>query len=93
MTRRITISWPDDVAEYAEQADTNTSGFIASVLRRKMRADGLRSQWAATGYVVTDDDVERVRAQVGALAPISEDKHLRNLQWLASFDTDNASAA
>jgi len=46
MTRRITISLPDDVAAYAERAGSNTSGFIAEVLRRRMRADGLRARLA-----------------------------------------------
>jgi hypothetical protein len=92
MTRRITISLPDDVAQYAEQAGPNTSGFIAGVLRRKMRADGLRERWAAAGYVVTDKDVERVRTYLETRVPISDEAHDRNVRWLAQFDNDQASA-
>jgi hypothetical protein len=92
MTRRITISLPDDVAAYAEQAGANTSGFIASVLRRRMRNDALRAHWAAAGYVVTDGDVDRVRRKLATMAPISDEQHAENLAWLDGFDADNAAA-
>jgi hypothetical protein len=93
MTRRITISLPDDVAAYAERAGNNTSGFIADVLRRKMRADSLRAAWAQLGYVVTDEDVERTRARLAALAPVSDEQHAQNLAWLQQFDSDATAAA
>ncbi len=89
MTRRITISLPDEVAAYAEQAG-NTSGFIAGVLRRRMRADGLREQWATAGYVITDEDVDRARGRLAAQRPISDEGHQRNLEWLAGFDHESA---
>ncbi|RKN51030.1 hypothetical protein [Micromonospora endolithica] len=92
MTRRITISLPDDVAAYVERSRNNTSGFIAEVLRRKMRADGLRTRWAELGYVVTDEDVERTRARLAAKAPISDEQHARNMKWLAQFDEGSAAA-
>ena len=92
MTRRITISLPDDVAAYAEQAGHNTSGFIADVLRRRMRADSLRARWADLGYVVTDADVQRTRERLAALAPISDEQHAGNLAWLQQFDADNTAA-
>ena len=92
MTRRITISLPDDVAAYAERSGRNTSGFIADVLRRRMRADSLRARWAELGYAVTDADVERTRARLAALAPIGDEQHAANLAWLRQFDGD-ASAA
>jgi hypothetical protein len=88
MTRRITISLPDEVADYAEKAGNNTSGFIADVLRRRMLTDSLRARWAELGYVVTDDDVERTRARLAARAPISDEQHARNLTWLRQFDQD-----
>ena len=87
MTRRITISLPDDVAAYAERAGNNTSGFIADVLRRRMRADNLRARWAQLGYLVTDDDVDRARARLGTLPPISDEQHAQNLAWLRRFDS------
>jgi hypothetical protein len=91
MTRRITISLPDDVAAYVERS--NTSGFIADVLRRRMRADSLRARWAELGYVVTDDDVERARDRLANLPPISDDKYAANLEWLRQFDSDATTAA
>jgi hypothetical protein len=92
MTRRITISLPEDVAAYAERAGANTSGFIADVLRRRMRADSLRDQLAALGHAITDADVDQVRARVNALPPISDEQHARNLATLARYDTDPAAA-
>ncbi|SBT45658.1 hypothetical protein [Micromonospora auratinigra] len=93
MTRRITISLPDDVATYVERTQGNTSGFIAGILRRKMRADSLRAGWAERGYLVTEEDVERTRERLAALPPISDEQHARNLEWLRQFDDDGAAAA
>ncbi|MBY8873804.1 hypothetical protein K7640_18405 [Micromonospora sp. PLK6-60] len=93
MTRRITISLPDDVAAYVERTQGNTSGFIAGILRRKMRADSLREQWAQLGYVVSDEDIERTRARLAALPPISDEQHARNLEWLRQFDDEGTAAA
>lgn len=81
---------PDDVAEYAERAGNNTSGFVAEVLRRKMRADSLRAQLAELGYPMTDADVDRARERVNRLTPISDEKHARNLATLSRFDADAA---
>lgn len=93
MTKRITISLPDDVAAYVEQGGGNSSGFIADVLRRRMDADDLRAQWAAAGYLVTDADVARARARLAGLLPITDDQHQRNLEWLTTFDHDHPTAA
>jgi hypothetical protein len=93
MTRRITISLPDDVAAYVERTQGNTSGFIAGVLRRKMRADSLRARWAQLGYVVTDEDVERTRARLAAQPAISDEQHAQNIEWLRQFDNDGTAAA
>jgi hypothetical protein len=90
MTRRITISLPDDVATYAEEAGDNTSGFIADVLRRKMRADNLRAQWTQSHYVVTDEHVERTRAHFASLLPINESQRAAALEWLRQFDVNVA---
>jgi len=92
MTRRITISLPDDVAAYAERAGSNTSGFIADVLRRRMQTDNLRARWAALGYLVSDGDVERTRARLATLAPISDEQHDANMAWLRQFDADPPAA-
>lgn len=92
MTRRITISLPDDVAAYAERAGSKTSRFIADVLRRRMNADALRAEWARRGYAVTDEDVERTRTRLAQLAPISDDQHAQNLAWLERCDPDAPAA-
>jgi hypothetical protein len=90
MTRRITISLPDDVAAYAERAGNNTSGFVAEVLRRQMRADRLRARLAELGYRMADEDVDRARERVGALPPIGDEQHARNLATLSRYDSDAA---
>ena len=93
MNRRITISLPDEVAAYAERAGNNTSGFIAEVLARRMRADSLRARLAEFGHVITDADVDRTRARAGALPPtISDERHARNLATLARYDDDPTAA-
>ncbi|WP_432899593.1 hypothetical protein ACQP1S_24390 [Micromonospora matsumotoense] len=93
MTRSITISLPDDVAAYVERAQGNRPGFIAGLLRRRMRADGLRVRRAQLGCIVTDDDVESTRSRLAALPPISEEQHARNLEWLRQFDEDGSASA
>jgi hypothetical protein len=90
MTRRITISLPDDVAAYAERAGNNTSAFIAEVLRRRMRADSLRARLAELGFEVTDEDVDRARTRLAGLPPISDEQHARNIATLARYDGDSA---
>jgi hypothetical protein len=87
MTKRITISLPDDVAAFVEQAGAdNVSGYVADVLRRRMRVTRLRQEMAVQGLVITDDDIERSRQRLAALPPISDEKHAANLTWLAQFD-------
>ncbi|MCZ7436085.1 hypothetical protein O7598_06755 [Micromonospora sp. WMMC241] len=85
MTRRISLSLPDDVAEYVQRSPGRTSAFIADVLRRKMRADGLRVRWAEHGYAVTDESVERARRRLAEHPPISDEQHDRNMRWLRQF--------
>jgi hypothetical protein len=87
MTKRITISLPDDVAAFVEQAGAdNVSGYVADVLRRRMRADSLRADLAARGMVITDEDLDRMRAKLAALPPITDERHAERLAWLAHFD-------
>lgn len=92
MTRRISISLPDDVAEYVERSPVTTSSFVADVIRRKMRADGLRAQWVEHGYVVTDEDVERARRRLAEHPSITDEQHDRNMRWLRQLG-DEATAA
>ena len=49
-------------------------------------SDSLRARWAQLGYVVTDEDVEKVRARLAALPPITDEQHARNVDWLRQFD-------
>jgi hypothetical protein len=93
MTRRITISLPDDVAAYVERTEGSTSGFIADILRRRMNADSLRANWARLGYEVTDRDIERTRSGLASRPPIGDEQHAANLAWLRQFDDDRNAVA
>jgi len=87
MTKRITISLPDDVAAFVEEAGAdNVSAYVADVLRRRMRATHLREEMAERGIMITEDDIERSRRRLAALPPIGDAKHAANLAWLAQFD-------
>lgn len=60
MTKKITISVPDDVAAYLEHVD-NVSGYLANLARRDQRkAVGLQ-QLADAGYHPTPEGVDRMR--------------------------------
>lgn len=57
------------------------------------QTDDLRAQWAALGYVVTDEHLARAKERLDSLRPIGDAAHERNLALLAGFDTDTSEAA
>ena len=58
-----------------------------------MRADSLRAELAKRGMVITDEDLDRMRARLAALPPISEERHAERLAWLEQFDRPNRCAS
>jgi hypothetical protein len=92
MTRRITISLPDDVAAFVDQ-HTNASGFITEVVRGRMTAEALRERLAQHGVVVTDAGVQRCREQMAAMPPVTPTVSRRRRSWLTQFGTGAASGA
>lgn len=56
MTRRFSISLPDDVAVLLDTVD-NASAFIAEAIRRDSSRRARRAMFARHGHHVTDDGV------------------------------------
>lgn len=63
MTRRFSISLPDDVAAELDRVD-NASAYIAEAIRLRHRRENTRSVLADAGYRVTDEGIARMRARV-----------------------------
>ena len=66
MTRRFSISLPDDVAAVLDRVE-NASAFIADCIRQRRRRDTVRKVLADAGYEITDEGVERMRQRVHEL--------------------------
>jgi hypothetical protein len=63
MTRRFSISLPDDVAATLDGVD-NASAYIAEAVRLRVRREAARDVLADAGYQITDGGVRRLRARV-----------------------------
>lgn len=63
MTRRFSISLPDDVAAELDRVE-NASGYIAEAIRMRRRRERVRAVLADAGYEVTEDGIERMRHRV-----------------------------
>ncbi|MEU5723486.1 hypothetical protein [Micromonospora sp. NPDC047738] len=75
MTKRVTVSLPDDVAAYLEREE-NASAAVADALRARMdRAAATAAMLRAVGIDVTDDGVARVR---GKLPPLTAEQRAEN---------------
>jgi hypothetical protein len=65
MTKKLSITLPDDVAEHLEGVE-NASAYIAGAIRLRRRAERTREMLARHGVPVTDEGVraagERLRA-------------------------------
>jgi hypothetical protein len=65
MTRKLSISLPDDVAAHLDSVD-NASAYIAEAIQLRRRSERTRQMLARHGITVTDDGVaaagERLRA-------------------------------
>jgi SOS response regulatory protein OraA/RecX len=65
MTRKLSISLPDDVAGHLDHVD-NASAYIADAIRMRRRSERTRSMLARHGIHVTDEGIaaagEKLRA-------------------------------
>lgn len=66
MTRRFSISLPDDVAAELDQVD-NASAYVAEAIRQRRRRENTRQVLTNAGYRVTDEGVAAMRQRVRAL--------------------------
>lgn len=65
MTKKITVSLPDDVAARLKQ-EKNISAFVADAVRRRMSSEGMDALLARAGIVVTPEGKARARAKLAA---------------------------
>jgi Arc/MetJ-type ribon-helix-helix transcriptional regulator len=71
MTKRVTVSLPDDVAAYLDGA-INASAVVADALRAHMdRATATEAMLRAVGFEITDAGRQRVRDRLSGLGPSS----------------------
>ncbi|GAA1763723.1 hypothetical protein [Luedemannella helvata] len=63
MSKRITVSVPDDVAERLS-AEENVSAYVADAVRRRMRHETTRSMLVAAGFALTDEGMARARERL-----------------------------
>jgi hypothetical protein len=65
VTRKLSISLPDDVAEHLDHVD-NASAYIAEAIRQRRKRERTRALLARHGIEVTDEGVaaaaEKLRA-------------------------------
>jgi Arc/MetJ-type ribon-helix-helix transcriptional regulator len=67
MTKRVTVSLPDDVAAFLDEA-VNASAVVADALRAHMnRAAATEAMLRAVGFEITDAGREQVRNDLSGL--------------------------
>jgi Arc/MetJ-type ribon-helix-helix transcriptional regulator len=63
MTRKFSITLPDDLAALLDDQE-NASAFIADALRRHRQREDARTFLARQGYHVTDEGVARMHTRL-----------------------------
>lgn len=66
MTKQVTISLPDDVAEFLSRV-SDASEFVADAVRRRMIGEQVREELRAAGFNITDEGVAEARAEIDRL--------------------------
>lgn len=95
MTKRVTVSLPDDVAAYLDQEE-NASAAVADALRARMnRAAATVEMLRAVGIEVTDAGRDRVRGALPRLTAEqrAENQRRRNMLREGTWPTDQSAAA
>lgn len=65
MTRRFSISLPDDVAAELDKVE-NASAYIAEAIRHRRRARRISEMLKEHGYEITEEGIARTRARLHA---------------------------
>jgi hypothetical protein len=66
MTKKITISLPDDLAERLAQ-EPNASAYVAESLRRRVAGEKTREILRSVGFELTDEGLARADAEMEQL--------------------------
>lgn len=66
MTKKIAISVPDDVAERLAR-EPNVSAYVTESVRLRMAKERTREALVALGFTITDEAMDRVRAEMERL--------------------------
>ena len=67
MTKKITISVPDDVAARLDKVD-NVSAYLTALARRDLRRETGLQQLSEAGFEISPEGVDRARARLRAAA-------------------------
>ncbi|HCT77985.1 MAG TPA: hypothetical protein DGT23_15600 [Micromonosporaceae bacterium] len=59
MTRKISITLPDEVAELLDKEE-NASAYIAEAIRLRQKRESVREFLARHGYTVTGEGMDRI---------------------------------
>ena len=93
MTKRITVSLPDDIAGYLE-AETNVSAVVADAVRARMdRGAAALAVLRAAGFAITEEGLARRRGTLPRLSPQqAADSRRRREQVEAETPAEGAAA-
>jgi hypothetical protein len=93
MTKKITVSLPDDIAERLEN-EKNVSAFVAESIRRRMEAEHTRRRLIDLGFELSDEGLAEARARYeAALAKITPEMREQTAALLARARRDPGKAA
>jgi hypothetical protein len=83
MTRRITVSLPDDVAQYLDK-HPNSSAIVTEAVRARMeRGAAVAAALRAAGFNLTDEGIAAAR---GKLPRLNEEQRAEGRRYLAAID-------
>jgi hypothetical protein len=85
MTKRVTVSLPDDVAAYLD-GEANASAAVADALRARMqRGAATAAMLRAAGFDITDEGIARAR---GTLPRRTAEQRAESRRRLAEIQAD-----
>ncbi|MEV4707707.1 hypothetical protein [Actinoplanes sp. NPDC049316] len=82
MTRRITVSLPDDVADYLAKHPNSSAVVTEAVRARMQRTATTRAMLEAAGFPITDEGVARWRGKLQPPTAAQRDESRRRLDAL-----------
>jgi hypothetical protein len=84
MTKRITVSLPDDVAAYLDAEDNASAAVTDAVRARMRRGEATLAMMRATGMPVTRAGIDRIKGTVPPLSPAQRAESRRRADLLAA---------